>query len=911
MTQSLQFGHFSTTMRSYSLPILVVLAAVCSPAADFTTGQAARALIGQKTFTVQAYGATESLLGGVSGLAYVNDTLIVADSNRVNAEPVNNRVMIFNNVSSFLPKPTDELRYDRQCPVCVGSASVVVGQPDFTTVDSGLSERNLRTPTAVASDGRILAVADTDNNRVLIWKSIPASNNTPADIVLGQPDFKTRALPRPGDNTPTNWSMRGPQGVWIQNGRLYVADTQNHRVLIWNSIPTQNKQPADVVLGQPNFETAPEPDLTQAKVEAKATNLLNPVAVTSDGQRLYVTDLGHNRVLVWNSIPTQNQQPADLAIGQPDVASTADRSAADSNNVKYLCEPTGKDDKGNDIYPAMCNATLSFPRYALSDGQRLFIADGGNDRVLVYSQVPTRSGAPADFVLGQIDPRINIASDATDSLRTPLSLAWDGVNLYVSDAYNRRIMIYSVGENSLPYTAVRNAASRQIYAVGSITFSGAVKDGQEVTVKINDTEYKYKTVKDDDFAKVINALVGLINAGKGDPNVLATPNLALDSIILTARQSGEPGNNVAISVTTSTDATITAKTSGANLTGGMDAAKVAPGTIVSILGDNLADDTASVSPDRFEWPTEMAGVQVYFNGIRAPLQFVSPGQINAQIPYEVLDETSLNAYVRTVRRDGRVTVTTPVAVTIVGQNPGIFAAEGADPRPGSIVHYSSNATGTVSVDGSVKAGEVATVIIGSGETARKYSYTVQEGDDLAKIRDGLIALINQDPEVEAFAAGVFTRIRLRARVPGPAGNGLKYSVQTADGSQVILTPTTPGLCCASEAGSLVTEENPAQPGETIVVYATGLGLMKSLEGMNTGQKYTGPGSEPREFVSSLAGGKTANVLYASLVKGMVGVYEVDLELNSDLPTNPQTQLTIAQSIYVSNVVTVPVYNPAP
>ncbi len=51
--------------------------------------------------------------------------------------------------------------------------------------------------------------------------------------------------------------MRGPQGVWIQGSKLFVADTQNNRVLIWNTIPTQNNQPADVVLGQPDFTTSP------------------------------------------------------------------------------------------------------------------------------------------------------------------------------------------------------------------------------------------------------------------------------------------------------------------------------------------------------------------------------------------------------------------------------------------------------------------------------------------------------------------------------------------------------------------------------------------------------------------------------------------------------------------------------
>ncbi len=108
----------------------------------------------------------------------------------------------------------------------------------------------MRAPTAVASDGQILAVADTSNNRILIWNSIPTINGQPADIVLGQPDFNTVA-----PVIATASSVRAPQGVWVQNGRLFVADTQNNRILIWNSIPTHNNQAANVVLGQPNFTT--------------------------------------------------------------------------------------------------------------------------------------------------------------------------------------------------------------------------------------------------------------------------------------------------------------------------------------------------------------------------------------------------------------------------------------------------------------------------------------------------------------------------------------------------------------------------------------------------------------------------------------------------------------------------------
>ena len=71
----------------------------------------------------------------------------------------------------------------------------------------------------------------------MVWNRIPSFNNAPADVVVGQASFTTANQP---GNVPSAKSMRGPQGVWIQNGRLYVADTQNNRVLIFNQIPAAN-----------------------------------------------------------------------------------------------------------------------------------------------------------------------------------------------------------------------------------------------------------------------------------------------------------------------------------------------------------------------------------------------------------------------------------------------------------------------------------------------------------------------------------------------------------------------------------------------------------------------------------------------------------------------------------------------
>src|SRR6476660_8344273 len=135
------------------------LIATLSMAAEFTTGQAARAVIGQPTFTGALAGASQSLIGAASGLAYKNDTLFVADSNRLGSSPVNNRVLIYRHISSMFP-PQDQAPPGTglRCPACGGTASTVLGQSDFTKTDPAASQSGMQLPTDVATDGTILAV---------------------------------------------------------------------------------------------------------------------------------------------------------------------------------------------------------------------------------------------------------------------------------------------------------------------------------------------------------------------------------------------------------------------------------------------------------------------------------------------------------------------------------------------------------------------------------------------------------------------------------------------------------------------------------------------------------------------------------------------------------------------------------
>jgi hypothetical protein len=913
--------------------VLSLCAGLALSQGGYITGQAARLVIGQTTFTSQNFiGDNNPILqptqelGSVGGVAFAGDTLFVADSNRLGLLPIMNRVVMYTGVAESWPTPLAPIpAYSGRCPVCVGVGNVVLGQPDFTFASSlpNRTQNGLNLPLAVASDGVHVAVADTANNRIMIWNEIPTSNNQNADVVLGQPDFVTFNLPTP----VTASSLRAPQGVYISNGKLMVADTQNNRVLIWNSIPTKNNQPADLVLGAPNFTTVVNPDQTSNAIFAAPNTLLSPTSVTSDGVHLFVADLGFSRVLIWQTFPTINDQPADVEVGQQDMLTGIE----DDSSV--LCASNGTDVNGNPTYPAICGKTFDFPRYALSDGTRLYVADSGNDRILVYNHIPTQNAQEPDEILGEPDEfsdlvtsntslfSPDLAASASNVTPTPTSLAWDGTNLYVADPTDFRIMVFTPANPSVQQNGVVNSASLAIYAFGTVAISGTITPGDVITVTINGTNYTYTVVTNDTAETVVAGLVAVINgsnSGAGDPFVIARQLVGFGTIQLIARVAGTAGNSITLAATVSTDATESVVPSDTQLDGGGTASTLAPGTIVAIEGTGLADGIATTSPTAQNLPIDLGGVEVYVDGIRSPIMYVSPTQINAQIPYEVIDANSSSLYVRTVHADGSVTVIDAIGLPMASDNPGIYAMSGPEPRVAYAYHGSSYATGTIAVNGTIEPGDIASVNIED----RSYTYEVQNSDTLFSIRDALIELINANPGevVVATAAASFEFIRLRAKIPGPEGNGITFNGSSAGptaGSTgaVSISATNTALCCANVEGAPITLANPAQAGETIYIYGTGLGLVtpeSAKEAIVDGGAYNGPANNTASSpVSALTGGSTATVFSGGLAVGLIGIYQIVLEVNSTIVTNPFTQVTISQDIYTSNIVTIPVYQPNP
>ncbi|HLH40552.1 MAG TPA: FG-GAP-like repeat-containing protein [Bryobacteraceae bacterium] len=95
------------------------------------------------------------------------------------------------------------------------------------------------------------------------------------------------------------------------------------------------------------------------------------------------------------------------------------------------------------------------------------------------------------------------------------------------------------------------------------------------------------------------------------------------------------------------------------------AGPIAPGSLVSILGTGLGPVNGTLN-NTASWPNSLAGVSVTFNGIAAPLSYVSARQINAQVPWEISGSANVLVNVNGASTPSFSAPTAAIA-------PGIFA----------------------------------------------------------------------------------------------------------------------------------------------------------------------------------------------------------------------------------------------
>jgi len=155
----------------------------------------------------------------------------------------------------------------------------------------------------------------------MIWDTLPIANNEAADVVVGQVDFTTDSC------STSDTELCYPAGAWSDGTKLIISDSGNCRALIWNTFPAANNAAADVVVGQSDF--------TSANCGATSTLLNGGDSLWTDGTSLVIPDTYKHRTLIWNKIPTTDNNPADKVVGQEDFT-----TATSGGGLTKLYNPT-------------------------------------------------------------------------------------------------------------------------------------------------------------------------------------------------------------------------------------------------------------------------------------------------------------------------------------------------------------------------------------------------------------------------------------------------------------------------------------------------------------------------------------------------------------------------------------------
>ena len=300
----------------------------------------------------------------------------------------------------------------------------------------------------LATDGKSLVVANDLDQMMYVWKTQPAESG-----VLPDYSYVFKYPASDVDITP--------------DGKLIVANRTHHVLLIWNSIPKAGEQPDRVLAYR-----------IGSHIIAGTGN--DAISVAVDSRYFYLSSGGET--LVYEGIPDKESEPkyvlpfSGILSSNGKYLGVASKSDSDdSYNKAYIYDIqklfSGDSDAAvvdgirsniiasdNTASPeGYTNPNVNhISKVLISDDGKVFMADMGNDRVLVWNSV-SEVGNTQPIMLGQgpsyydtseftgeVSNHDVIDSNNKDTLAMPDSLAYDGTNLWVGEfKFSGRIMRFT------------------------------------------------------------------------------------------------------------------------------------------------------------------------------------------------------------------------------------------------------------------------------------------------------------------------------------------------------------------------------------------------------------------------------------------------------------------------------------
>ena len=259
----------------------------------------------------------------------------------------------------------------------------------------GLASSLIPVGVAIDEERRLAFISDGGNNRVLVFDISRETLASGADAlaVIGQPDFSSKDinLDDAGMNSP------GHLAYDPDHDRLFVVDSLHHRILVFDvgADALMNGMSASRVIGQPNFTTnLPMQSTRRYAVEPDDRTLPYPNGITYDPvkQRLYVTDRGNDRVVVFDTAPEklENYPHALAVLGQRDPTTHSPHLESDLSGQDQLYNARG----------------MAID----SKNQLLYVSDSHFARIMAFNfpadRRPVSANAMGTMSLSTLDPYV-------------------------------------------------------------------------------------------------------------------------------------------------------------------------------------------------------------------------------------------------------------------------------------------------------------------------------------------------------------------------------------------------------------------------------------------------------------------------------------------------------------------------
>lgn len=400
----------------------------------------------------------------------------------------------------------------------------------------------------------------------------------------------------------TNAFLNSPNSVAVDTaGNLYIADSGGNAI--------RKVTAATGVIS--TFAGTGGAGFSGDGGPAVYAQLHGPGGITLDaGGNLYISDLFNNRL---RKVDTQG------------VITTV---AGSSNTLS-----TGIGDGG-----AATSAALSFPRgLAVDSSGSLYIADSGNRRVRKVDTNGIISTVAGNGRTGSVGS-VGDGGAATSATLTPAGLALDGAgNLFIADSADSLIRKVSGGT----ITSVAGIGFGGYSGDASTATKAALREPQGVAVDgagnlfIADTG---NNVIREVSSGIINTAAGnggIGSYGDGGPAGAATLDnptgivVTGSGFIYIADNSSNGYKDARIRLLTPTAGTVPSISANGVVPVYSTSTSITPGSWISIYGSNLASGTAVWNGD---FPTVLSQVAVTIDSRPAYLWYVSPAQINVQVP---------------------------------------------------------------------------------------------------------------------------------------------------------------------------------------------------------------------------------------------------------------------------------------